>query len=587
MDTSPFEKLATGSARLLASVAADSVVGGILALAREVIPADGYAVWRRDGAFWRAAASHGVSPAFTADPVPCINAVAFDGPVIAEDVRRTPEVATRLEAYAREGVQALMAIPLVTHRAPAGSIVFYYRRRHKPSDTELRVALALGQLSTAAFTNAELYLEQQRLRAAAEAAETGAAFLAEASVLLSSLDYEDNLRRLAALAVPRLGDWCAVDLLTGNGEIERLAVAHTDQEKVAFAHAVHQRYPTTMDAEHGIAAVLKSGRPALYPVVTDEMLAGGAEDPEHMALLRALELRSVMIVPLSVAGRTFGAISLISTSPGRYTHADLAFATELARRAAFAIENARLYREVNDANRLKDEFLATLSHELRTPLNVILGRIRMLAVADEHPSDLVRQTIETIERNGNALARLVSDLLDVSRITAGRVQLDLQPVHLGRLAHAVAASLGPAAQAKDITLTVDDDPELPPLRADGTRLQQVIWNLISNAIKFTPARGRVTVSVGHNSRELILIVRDTGDGIAPSFLPHVFEMFRQAEPTPTRRHGGLGLGLSIVRRLVEIHGGTVTASSEGLGRGAAFTVRLPFGGAPAARRDPA
>jgi signal transduction histidine kinase len=282
-----------------------------------------------------------------------------------------------------------------------------------------------------------------------------------------------------------------------------------------------------------------------------------------------------MVVPLTVSGKVFGAISFVSSTPSRqYTKHDLAFATELGRRAALAIENARLYGEVNEANRVKDEFLATLSHELRTPLNVILGRARML-VERSGNADTVQQSADTIERNAHALARLVDDLLDVSRFSAGQLTLDIQRVDIAAVVSTVVASLEPTGRAKGVRVALAQPPALPDLLGDPTRLQQVVWNLLSNAIKFTPSGGTVSLALAHTPTHVMLTVSDTGEGIEPDFLPHVFETFRQAEPTLNRRHGGLGLGLSIVRRLVELHGGYVTADSAGRGQGATFQVALP------------
>jgi diguanylate cyclase len=230
-------------------------------------------------------------------------------------------------------------------------------------------------------------------------------------------------------------------------------------------------------------------------------------------------------------------------------------------------------RDVELTSRLKDEFLATLSHELRTPLNVILGRTQMLqAVANDQVR--VRALTETIERNSVALKKLVEDLLDVSRITLGHVRLEMQTVRLSDLLTVAAQGLQPSAHVKGITLTVDTtDPGV--VTGDQTRLQQVIWNLLTNAIKFTPSQGSITAGVSRHGRQIVLSVSDSGCGIDPAFLPHVFEPFRQAESSASRVHGGLGIGLSIVRHLLELHGGTIAAQSAGPDQGSVFTVTLP------------
>ena len=225
------------------------------------------------------------------------------------------------------------------------------------------------------------------------------------------------------------------------------------------------------------------------------------------------------------------------------------------------------------ASRMKDQFLATLSHELRTPLSAILGWTHLLASGSARVD--VAAAVATIERNARAQARLIEELLDVSRITSGNLQLDIKPVAMASVVTAVLSSLQPAADAKSMELVFEHDPAIASLPGDGHRLQQVVWNLVSNAIKFTPAKGRVVVRLRSAEDGLVLSVADTGEGIPAEFLPHVFERFRQADASEARSHGGLGLGLAIARHIVELHGGTVTAESAGPGRGATFSLHLP------------
>jgi signal transduction histidine kinase/ActR/RegA family two-component response regulator len=240
----------------------------------------------------------------------------------------------------------------------------------------------------------------------------------------------------------------------------------------------------------------------------------------------------------------------------------------------------------DEANRLKDDFLATVSHELRTPLNAVLGWARML-VAKQLTPEREAHAIETIERNAASLAHIIDDLLDVSRIIAGRLQMTPQPVDLAAVTQTALDIARPLADQKHVDLRFVPEPDVAALvRGDSDRLQQVIWNLLTNAVKFTSDGGRVDVSIARAGSTLELRVTDTGQGISPEFLPHVFERFRQADGAPSRRHGGLGLGLAIVRQLVGLHGGTVHAVSAGLGCGATFTVCLPIlGGDADAERD--
>ena len=236
----------------------------------------------------------------------------------------------------------------------------------------------------------------------------------------------------------------------------------------------------------------------------------------------------------------------------------------------------RLVEDLQEANRVKDEFLATLSHELRTPLNAVLGWSHMLRIGALAPS-VQKRALDSLERNARAQAQLVEDLLDVSRIISGKLSIKAEPVDLDAVIAGAIEAIRPAAVAKrvDVHLAIDRESRIL-VTGDGDRLQQVIWNLLSNAIKFTAGGGRIEVSLQQSGQQAAIAVTDTGEGIAAEFLPHVFERFRQADSTPARKHGGLGLGLGIVRHLIEAHGGTVSAESGGVGHGARFTVRLPI-----------
>jgi CheY-like chemotaxis protein len=243
--------------------------------------------------------------------------------------------------------------------------------------------------------------------------------------------------------------------------------------------------------------------------------------------------------------------------------------------ASVALENARLYGEVRDANRTKDDFLAVLSHELRTPLNAILGYSRLLRggmLTGEH----VDRALETVERNSRWLTQIVEDVLDVSRIVSGKIRLDVQPVEMSAVIENAVLTLQPGADAKGVKVHTVVDPRAGPVSGDPDRMQQVVWNLLSNAIKFTNRGDRVQVRLERVDSHVELIISDTGAGIRKDFLPFVFDRFRQGDAGPTRKTGGLGLGLSIVRHIVELHGGTVHAESAGPGQGATFTVKLPM-----------
>ena len=401
-------------------------------------------------------------------------------------------------------------------------------------------------------------------------------FLVEAtSIIASSLDYQATLSSVAGMAVPGFADWCTVDLREDNGSIKRLAVAHVDPEKVQWAHDLQKRYPYDPESPRGVPHVLATGKSQLYPEIPEALLVAAAKDEEHLKLMKAIGFCSAMAVPLTAHGRTAGVLTFVTAESGRrYGAEDLALAEELAGRAALAISNARLYRDSQESSRLKDEFLATMSHELRTPLNAILGWANLLtkgSLDDESKA----QALETIERNARSQVRLIEDLMDISRIITGKLRLDVRPVSLADVIEEAINAVRPTAEAKNIRMQVLLDPAAGPVSGDPDRLQQVMWNLLSNSLKFTPKGGRVQVRLERINSHIEIIVGDSGQGIEAEFLPHVFDRFRQADSTNTRTVGGLGLGLAIVRQLVELHGGTIQATSAGKGQGATFAVSLP------------
>jgi signal transduction histidine kinase/ActR/RegA family two-component response regulator len=342
-----------------------------------------------------------------------------------------------------------------------------------------------------------------------------------------------------------------------------------------MARTFRERYPDNADAPGTVTHVIRTGKALIVPEVTDAMLERTARDEEHLRALRQLDIRSYICVPMVVHGRTLGAITFVSAESGqRYNDDDFRFAQDVAYRSALAVENARAYRQANIANRAKDEFLATLSHELRTPLNAVLGWTRMLRAGAVSGVKMTR-AFEVIERNAVAQLDLVEDLLDLSRIIRGKFRLDVQPVRFSTAIDAAIEAVQPAATAKGIVVEVWNDNQSDLVLGDAARLQQVVWNLLSNAIKFTPRGGRVRVAVERVAGHVEVAVADTGEGIDPAVLPYVFDRFRQGDAGTTRTHAGLGLGLAIVRHIVELHGGRVEAISSGKGEGATFKIALP------------
>jgi PAS domain S-box-containing protein len=408
-------------------------------------------------------------------------------------------------------------------------------------------------------------IREQAARAEAEQASRRAAYLADAgAALTATLDVQATLATLARLAVPELAEACVVFTQSTEGDLRPSAVHHADPAQVE----------PLWDRLRG-ETMGQEARAARAAIVAGKVRLFGPGDGTAETLA----------VPLRARDHTFGAL-VLATSRRVFGQAEQDLALALAERAALAADNARLYREAQQANRMKDEFLATLSHELRTPLNAIVGWTKLLQ-SGALDAETAKRAVTTIDRNAKAQTQLIEDILDVSRIVAGKVNLKVTEVDLWAVTEGALDSVRHAAEAKGIALHPPPPGErVDGVRGDPDRLQQVVWNLLSNAIKFTPRGGNVWMRLGRASASAEIEVRDDGQGIKAEFLPHVFERFRQSDSSSTRPFGGLGLGLAIARHLVELHGGTVEVRSEGDGKGATFQVRLPLSqeaGAAAAR----
>jgi PAS domain S-box-containing protein len=427
----------------------------------------------------------------------------------------------------------------------------------------------------------ELIARERSAHADAVAARDRLGFLAEVGErLTTTLDYSETLDRAVNLAIPRLGDYCNVLIEDEQGQMRHGAWAHVDRQKESVVR----------DLALGMLAAPPGGRAFTTTVMisgktmvlSHQNITQAAADlmsaiPELAVAWTTLDPYAYIAVPLIVRGRTVGVLSLATTgdrSRREFTDTDVVMVQEFARRVSLAMENARLFRQADALNRLKDEFLATVSHELRTPLSAVLGWARMLASGQLDPARS-KQAVAAIERNAQAQAKLVDDILDLARGIGGNVKLEMMPLDLAAVAHGGVEAIAPAAAGKKIALDVRSA-EPVMVMGDQGRLRQVVWNLLSNGVKFTPAGGRVTVHVRADGEAAELTVTDTGAGIPEAFLPYVFDKFRQADASFTRQHGGLGLGLAIARHLIELHGGSIEARSAGAGAGATFVVRLPL-----------
>ncbi|MES2965305.1 MAG: GAF domain-containing sensor histidine kinase [Bdellovibrionota bacterium] len=364
-------------------------------------------------------------------------------------------------------------------------------------------------------------------------AEERSRFLAAFSEFLSrSFTFEDGVAPLASLVVPLLGDECLIDILERGDRVRRTTSSGQSSEYGMSRFEILNQHPALFDDGSGI------------------------------------------IVPMKARDQVFGTLTLMWTvSRRQYSAEDLAFACDVARRAALALDNAKLFAEAERANRMNDEFLLTLSHELRTPMNVILGWLDVLT-SEDVDDESYDSILKTLTRNANAQLQLIDELLDVSSMATGKFVLKIEDRDLTQIATEAIRAVSPSARAREIEIgfTIADGAHFAAVDAD--RVRQALWNLLANAVKFTPPGGRVDVRIESWVDTVSIFVRDTGQGISADFMPFLFERFRQEDGTLTRAQGGLGVGLSIAYHLVDLHGGTIEAHSEGRGKGSTFTVKL-------------
>lgn len=413
---------------------------------------------------------------------------------------------------------------------------------------------------------------ERKARAAAEAAEGRSAFLAEASALLAaSMDWETTLKRVSRLAVPRIADWCVVDILE-NGVLAPLSVSHVDQSQVELVHEIWRRFPRDQHAEAGPAHVARTGRSELIEQVSDELLRRVSRNEEHFEMVRRLRLGSSVCVPLEARGQILGALTFACEAGGRrYGPDDVAFAESLANRASLAIDNARLFRQAHEAIRLRDEFLSIASHELKTPVTTLRLQIEsLMRHLPPEAEDATGPRLSTTRRQVDRLQKLIERLLDISRLTGGRLELDLEPVNLDLVVREVVGRFDEELRHAGCRVTVRGTDPLSG-RWDRSRLDQVVTNLLSNAIKYGSGQP-IEITLNGDERTARLEVRDHGIGIPTDKLPRIFERFERA--VSERHYGGLGLGLWIVRQIVDAFGGSVRALSAP-GEGSTFIVDLP------------
>lgn len=506
---------------------------------------------------------------------PITDAIRTKTPIVLESAEEIQARYPHLPISNPEDVQSIIALPFVVDGHAIGGLVIRFTKARQRKVDDYDFILHAARTCTQCLERARLHEAERVARTAIDMERRRLKLLAEASAVLNaSLDASAITDALAHVIVPNFADFCVVYRQDNDTAMHVENIVHEDPEKEALLQRLIDAQPSWLD--RAIVQKVRAGKTLLLNNIEESLWAGLAvqEQTFYADLLRTVGIQSVIVVPLVARGENLGALTF-GNSKTCFRESDVAFTEELAHRTAITLHNARLYHEAQEANRVKDEFLGVVSHELRTPLNAILGWARMLRTGAVREGAQPR-ALEAIERNASHQARLIDDLLDASRITAGKLRLDATIVELGQVVESAVQSVLPGATAKGIRMQTNCETSSLPVFADASRLQQIVWNLLSNAIKFTPKEGAIDVVVRRERDEALIRVSDNGRGIRAELLPHVFDRFRQGDGTLTRNSGGLGLGLSIVRHLVEAHGGTVHAQSAGPDMGAVFSVRLPL-----------
>ncbi|AFY46164.1 PAS domain S-box [Nostoc sp. PCC 7524] len=473
------------------------------------------------------------------------------------------------------GMRSVMVIPFYSRERLFGVISFVTGESGRQFQaTDLALAEDIARRAATAIDNARLYQETQQAKQAAEMAVSRTARLQSiTSALSEALTPQQVADVIVNQGIAALGaSGGSVVLIEGDSELKIL-------EAVGYPQSVRENWASfPITANVPIAVAARTKEPIF--LANTEILAD--QYPEIANIPALTGNCAFACIPLIVEQQTIGVLALSFATTQIFTAEDQRFMLTLAQQCAQAIARAQLYEAernaraaAESANRIKDEFLTVLSHELRTPLNPILGWAKLLRTRKHNEATII-QALETIERNAKLQTQLIDDLLDVSRILRGKLQLNIRAVDLRTTITAALETVRLAAEAKSIEMITCLDAPVGQVMGDSDRLQQVVWNLLSNAVKFTPPNGQVQVTLEQVGLEAQIQVIDTGKGITPEFLPHVFEYFRQADSKTTRIFGGLGLGLAIVRHFVELHGGTVQAESAGDEQGATFTVKLPL-----------
>jgi PAS domain S-box-containing protein len=400
-------------------------------------------------------------------------------------------------------------------------------------------------------------------------------FLSETGKFFAkSLDLKVIFKAIAKRAVPFIADWCSVEIVDGKGKIQLLALAHKDRAKIKWARELRKKFPPDMSRDQGFPRVLRTGKSEMYPYISDEILVNAAKNPRELKLAREIGFTSAIITPLFSNGKTIGAISFVTAeSRKRYTKTDLKMAEELAIRASMALENARLYKEAQDAIKLREEFVSIASHELKTPvtsLKMFTQVVRRRVSKNKNVE--VLEYMEKMENQIDKLTRLINDLLDSSKVQAGRLEYKNVPYDIVSLVEETIDDLKPNFEEHTIEFKKIN---VPLLMGDKDKIGQIIVNLLTNAVKYSPKSNKVSVKVFEKNKKVYLTVKDYGIGIDEDQKTKIFERFYRAEKGKNLTFPGLGMGLYISREIARRHGGDIVFKSK-KSKGTVFYLSLPI-----------
>lgn len=582
------QNLLTFTTQLLETVTADEVAKKFISIGLKLFGADaGSIVILKDNVTLRIIRAHGYKPtavrkwkefSITAT-IPIADAVKLKKPIFISTQKKLKRNYEQLsELINLEKTKSWAALPIIYRKKVLGGIGLSFNKERKFTQNDKTYFLTITQQISQALERAKLYEAEKEARTSIEASRARIRFLNEATkILASSLDYKKTLANLAKIVTPHLAEWCGIDIVTDEGKLQNIVVAHKDPEKVKWAKVLQKKYPADLSTNSGVARVISTGKPELYSHISQNILLQSARDEEHLKMLKSIGFKSIMIVPLIGQNKTLGAISFIASgSEKHFTKEDLFFAEELAARAANAIDNAILYQKSLEGIRIRDEFLNIASHELKTPLTSLQLQMQLLmSLASDTSSSInvviLKKLLAAGEQQTKRLGNLITNLLDVSRMTGKKIELEKAKFELNMLIAEVVDRFESTLKHSGSKVIFENHEKIIG-KWDKFKLDQVATNLLSNAIKYGNGKN-IKISLKKENEKAVLMIKDKGMGMRKEEIKKIFDRFVRTEAA--KKYGGLGLGLYISKQIVEAHKGNISVSSSPQ-QGTEFTIKLPL-----------